>query len=39
MLPSQVVRVVDDEVALMFVEQAATRRQRLNGWLSDMVCA
>ena len=39
MLPSQVVRVDDDEAALMFVEQASIRKQRLNGWLSGMVCA
>jgi hypothetical protein len=38
-LPSQVVRVGDNDAALMFIEQASSRKRNLNAWLDDAVRA
>jgi hypothetical protein len=38
-LPSQVVRINDNEVALMFIERASPRMEKINSWLKDALRA
>ena len=38
-LPSQVVRITDDKVALMFIERASPRMQKTSNWLKDALRA
>ena len=38
-VPSQIVRVGDDEVALMFIEHLSPRKHQFETWLKDAGCA